>query len=138
MNGTVDLRTALGAELDRAYQQNQDHGLTIATTNRTYHLKAESAASAEEWVKQLQKAIFEAQNGGDSVKISLPIDNILDVENNPLLDFTDTLKIRIVDNDETFAVDEVSKPNSGLRDHFRLLTNAGSTSFPSSTLDKMH
>ena len=71
---------------------------------------AESVASAKEWVKTLQKVIFRSHNDGDSVKISLPIANIIDVEQSPVIEFAETLKIRVIDSDETYAVDEVCLP----------------------------
>jgi sterol 3beta-glucosyltransferase len=41
------------------------------------------------------------------VKISLPIDNVIDVEHTQMIEFADTCKIRVIDNDETYAIDEV-------------------------------
>lgn len=80
---------------------------TVVTHQREYYFKADSAASAKEWVKTLQKVIFRSHNDGDSVKISLPIENIYEVEESPVIDFAETLKIRVVDSDETYAIDEV-------------------------------
>lgn len=59
-------------------------------------------------MKSLQKIIFRSRNEGDSVKISLPIENVIDIEEAPVVDFAETCKIRIIDNDETYAIDEVS------------------------------
>jgi sterol 3beta-glucosyltransferase len=58
-------------------------------------------------VKALQKIIFRSHNDGDSVKISLPIENVIDVEDSPVIEFAETCKIRVIDNDETYAIDEV-------------------------------
>jgi hypothetical protein len=41
------------------------------------------------------------------VKISLPIQNVIEIEESSILDFADTVKVRVVDNGETFAIDEV-------------------------------
>ena len=81
---------------------------TVVTRQRNYSFKADSAPSAKEWVKALQKIIFRSHNDGDSVKISLPIENIIDIEDSQIIDFADTCKIRVIDNDETYAIDEVS------------------------------
>ena len=83
---------------------------SIVTHQRAYHFRADSPSSAKEWVKTLQKVIFRSHNEGDSVKISLPVENIIDIEKSPVIDFAETLKIRVVDSDETYAIDEVS-PN---------------------------
>jgi sterol 3beta-glucosyltransferase len=83
---------------------------TVTTHQRKFNFKADSIPSAKEWVKALQKIIFRSHNDGDSVKISLPIENIIDIEDSQIIDFADTCKIRVIDNDETYAIDEVSNP----------------------------
>jgi len=105
-SGHVDLRYGISATHDT--EKGKETHFAVATDKRTYHFKADSTSSAKEWVKNLQKVIFRSHNDGDSVKISLPIANILDIERNPVLDFADTVKIRVIDNDETYAIDEVS------------------------------
>lgn len=104
--GVVDLRYAISADVS---QEKDSHGkdFIITTHDRTYLYRAETAASAKEWVKQLQKVIFRSHNDGDSVKISLPIQRILDAEKTEVVDFAETVKLRVYDNDEdTYAVDE--------------------------------
>ena len=108
--GTVDLRHASSAENVKKRGTEETSEFRIATPARTHHFRADSTKSATEWVKQIQKAIFRAHNDSDSVKICLPIDNILDIEESPVLDFTYAFKIRIIDNDETYAIDEVRDP----------------------------
>lgn len=78
----------------------------VVTRHRTYNFRADSAPSAKEWVKSLQRVIFRSHNDGDSVKISLPINNVIDVEETQMMEFAETCKIRIIDNDETYAIDE--------------------------------
>ena len=99
-SGNIDLRYGISA-LEKGKE------FTIITDQRVYHFKADSATSAKEWVKTLQKVIFRSHNDGDSVKISLPIENIIDVEESPVSGLAETLKIRVVDSDETYAVEEV-------------------------------
>ncbi|OTB02405.1 glycosyltransferase family 1 protein [Hypoxylon sp. CI-4A] len=103
-HGQVDLTYAISAGIDD--KEKDGLSFSVVTPQRTYHLRADSAPSAKEWVKSLQRVIFRSHNDGDSVKISLPIENILDVEDNHMIEFADTCKIRVVDNDETFAIDE--------------------------------
>ncbi|KAF2152471.1 glycosyltransferase family 1 protein [Myriangium duriaei CBS 260.36] len=105
-NGNIDLRYGISAESIRDKDKKETNSFSVTTDKRTYYFKADSEANAKEWVKQLQKVIFRSHNDGDSVKISLPIDNVLDVEESPVIDFAETIKIRVIDNDETFAVDE--------------------------------
>lgn len=58
-------------------------------------------------INTLQKAIFRAKQIGDSVKIVLRCDNILDIEKTAAFEFADYLRIRTVDNDDSYAMDEV-------------------------------
>ncbi len=81
---------------------------TVATHHRTYHFKADSAPSAKEWVKSLQRSSSDRTTTGTASEISLPIENVIDIEETQMLDFADTCKIRVFDNDETFAIDEAS------------------------------
>ena len=104
-HGQIDLRFGISASVvDR--EKDGVH-FEVVTSYRTYNFKADSAPSAKEWVKSLQRVIFRSHNEGDSVKISLPIHNIIDVEETQMMEFTDTCKIRVIDNDETYAIDEV-------------------------------
>ena len=105
--GTVDLRYGISAALaDHKDKAKEPTNFTVTTHHRVYHFKADSASSAKEWVRTLQKVIFRSHNDGDSVKISLPTENIIDIEESPVIGFADTFKIRVVDSEETFAIDE--------------------------------
>lgn len=111
-SGNIDLRYGISAALsDHKDKSKEAINFTVTTDKRTYYFKADSPASAKEWVKTLQKVIFRSHNDGDSVKISLPVENVIDIEESPVIDFADTFKIRFVDSDETFAIDEVCAPS---------------------------
>lgn len=104
----IDLRYGVSANITPIQGQDKESAsFSVVTDAKTYHFKAETASSATEWVKQIQKVIFRARNNSDSVKICLPVDNVVDIEESNYPDFADTIKIRVIDNDETFAVDEV-------------------------------
>ncbi|KAJ8128975.1 hypothetical protein O1611_g4656 [Lasiodiplodia mahajangana] len=103
-HGQIDLRYAISASVTDK-DQDAVH-FSVVTHHRTYHFRADSAPSAKEWVKSLQRVIFRSHNEGDSVKISLPIENILDVEDSQMIEFADTCKLRVIDNDETYSIDE--------------------------------
>ncbi|KAI5210052.1 UDP-Glycosyltransferase/glycogen phosphorylase [Aureobasidium subglaciale] len=103
----IDLRYGVAAEVTTTQGKDQESSsFSVVTDAKTYHFRAETASSASEWVKQIQKVIFRARNNSDSVKICLPVDNVVDIEESSYPDFADTIKIRVIDNDETFAVDE--------------------------------
>ncbi|KAK4442693.1 sterol 3-beta-glucosyltransferase [Podospora aff. communis PSN243] len=103
-SGHIDLRYGISAEVTD--KEKEGINFTVTTHQRTYNFRADSAQSAREWVKSLQRVIFRSHNDGDSVKISLPIENVIDIEETQMLDFADTCKIRVIDNDETYAIDE--------------------------------
>ncbi|KAJ5130588.1 uncharacterized protein N7515_006627 [Penicillium bovifimosum] len=103
-SGHVDLRYGICASL--AGKDSDAKDFEVTTDQRTYHFRADSAASAKEWVKALQKVIFRTHNEGDSVKVSFRIENVIDMEQSPMADFAETFKIRVLDNGETYAIDE--------------------------------
>jgi sterol 3beta-glucosyltransferase len=119
-HGQIDLRYGISATIT---DKDKD-GLhfSVETDHRTYHFRADSEPSAKEWVKCLQRVIFRSHNDGDSVKISLPIANVIDIEETQMLEFADTCKIRVIDNDETYAIDEVGRR---LSKNARLLESQG-------------
>ena len=105
--GNVDLRYGISASITESKDKSKEAlHFTVVTHHRTYYFKADSAASAKEWVKTLQKVIFRSHNDGDSVKISLPTENVIDIEESPVIDFAETFRIRVVDSEETYAIDE--------------------------------
>jgi sterol 3beta-glucosyltransferase len=106
----INLQYAISADVVENKRKTEDETTFIVTTDeRTYRFKADSAVSAKEWTRSIQKVIFRTHNEGNSVKISLPIQNVLEIEESSILDFADTVKVRVIDNDETFAIDEVGK-----------------------------
>ncbi|OJD37095.1 udp-glucose:sterol glycosyltransferase [Diplodia corticola] len=105
--GRINLRYATSAVLmEHKDKAREPTDISISTNQKNYVLRAESAASAKEWVKLLQKVIFKSHNDGDSVKISIPLSNVMEIEDNPVLDYADTIKVGVVDNDDSYAVDE--------------------------------
>nr|POE93304.1 sterol 3-beta-glucosyltransferase [Quercus suber] len=106
--GTIDLQYGISAELsqEKGREREANSAFIIITEMRTYYFRADSPTSAKEWVKHIQKIIFRSHNEGGSVKISLPVANIMDVESNPVIDLAETIKLRVIDTDETYAVDD--------------------------------
>lgn len=128
------MQYAISAEvLETTKKGEEETSFTITTDERKYLFKADSAASAKEWARSIQKVIFRTHNEGNSVKISLPIQNVLEIEESSILDLANTVKVRVIDNDETFAIDEVC---GFLNPMYRIFANSGSTSSRSSIRDK--
>lgn len=105
--GNIDLRYGISANVNDKDKNKDGAHFTVTTHQKKYHFQADSIPSAKEWVKSLQKIIFRSHNEGDSVKISLPIENIIDIEDSQVVEFAETCKIRVIDNEETYAIDEV-------------------------------
>jgi sterol 3beta-glucosyltransferase len=105
--GHIDLRYGISASLSADKdKQKECCDFSVTTNQKTYHFRADNPASAKEWVQILQKTIFRSHNDGDSVKISLPIDNVIDIEKSSVVEFAETIKIRVIENDESYAIDE--------------------------------
>jgi sterol 3beta-glucosyltransferase len=93
----INLQYAISADmLDTKKKCDEDTTVAVTTDERTYQFKS------------IQKVIFRTHNEGNSVKISLPIQNVIEIEESSILDFAETVKVRVIDNDETFALDEVN------------------------------
>lgn len=108
-SGNIDLRYGISANVAEKDKGKDATHFTVVTHERKFHFRADSIPSAKEWVKALQKIIFRSHNDGDSVKISLPIENVIDIEDSQIVGFANTCKIRVIDNDETYALDEVGQ-----------------------------
>ncbi|KAL4920964.1 sterol 3-beta-glucosyltransferase [Aspergillus aurantiobrunneus] len=106
-SGQIDLRYGISASLTESKEGTREpRDFQVTTDQQTYHFRADSAVNAKEWVRSLQKVIFRTHNEGESIKISFLIENILDVEESPMVEFAEMLKIRVVESKETFAIDE--------------------------------
>ncbi|CDH55331.1 glycosyltransferase family 1 protein [Lichtheimia corymbifera JMRC:FSU:9682] len=100
--GKVDLKEALAVRASR----KREFGFKVITMNKTWHLQADTNAAMVEWINVLQKAIFKAKNTGNSLKIALPFENILDMELTEAFEFQQFLQIRAVGIDDSFVMDE--------------------------------
>ncbi|QIW95533.1 hypothetical protein AMS68_001051 [Peltaster fructicola] len=122
-SGTIDLSYGVSAEVTGEVGTDKEGYFSITTDTRIYQLRADSLVSAQEWVKQLQKVIFRSHNDGDSVKISLPLDNVIDVDVSPVVGSTDTIRLRVIDNQTVSAIDEYFFTfYNGGKDVVRILT----------------
>ncbi|KAL3477802.1 hypothetical protein BJX99DRAFT_121948 [Aspergillus californicus] len=106
-NGQIDLRYGISASLTESKEKGKEPTeFQVTTDNRTYYFRAESSVSAKEWVKALQKVIFRTHNEGENIKVSFAIENIIDIEESPMVEFAETFKIRVVESEDSFAIDE--------------------------------
>lgn len=107
--GVIDLRYTFSADLipdGSSGDKFQSNMFQVVTERRTYNFKADTASSAQLWVKCLQRAIFMSRNEGGQVKIKIPVENIIDLEESNLHEFGVALKVRAIDSEDTFSIDE--------------------------------
>lgn len=106
--GTIDLRYAIKSEIIAGKNQDKSESKTfmILTESRKYIFRADTPKVAQSWVSALQKKIFRSRNEGDSVKIIIPIANVIDIEKSNAASLVTSLKIRAIEKEESFAVDE--------------------------------
>ncbi|KAL3468511.1 sterol 3-beta-glucosyltransferase [Aspergillus heterothallicus] len=106
-SGRIDLSYGISASVTGTKEKGKEsNDFQISTDYRTYYFKADSPKDAKEWVKALQKVIFRTHNEHDSIKVSFPIENVIDVEESPMIEFAETFKIRTVEIEGSFAIDE--------------------------------
>ncbi|GAA6057393.1 hypothetical protein JCM3770_000741 [Rhodotorula araucariae] len=101
-DGHIDLHYAISVEPSSFHK----HHFKVATAEKKWHFSADSEASRDEWVKTLKKGVFRCQNEGESVKIAIPLETIIDVEKSASLEFAETIRIRVYDADEGYSIDE--------------------------------
>lgn len=78
----------------------------MGTADKRWHFKADSVASRDEWVKAVKKVVFRCQNEGESVKIAIPLETVIDIEKSTNLEFAETIRVRVYDADEGYSIDE--------------------------------
>ncbi len=78
----------------------------LYTDDKTYHFVTDSPHSAKVWIVALQKQIFQSKNLGDFVKIIIPFENIIDLEEIPIFEVGKTLKIKIIEDSNSFVIDD--------------------------------
>ncbi|KAG9314605.1 glycosyltransferase family 1 protein [Chiua virens] len=136
LNGIVDLRYAISCD------STGEREIELRTNQKGLFLAVDSVPSRDEWVKAIRKVIFKAQNMGDTVKIAIPYSVILDVDKSSALDFSETIEVKVLDNEEHYSIDSYFfayfRNIQGALEHIRevVRTNrSSSTGSPNALLD---
>lgn len=124
--GHIDLRKVSAVEPS----QNHKDRFKVTTPARRFTFLTEDEHSRDAWVAALQKETFRAQNQGESVRISIPIETVMNVETTLSVDGTEMVCISVVDEAGDFSVDEyyflhLSKPSAFISTLSSLLDNVG-------------
>ncbi|CAO3699786.1 unnamed protein product [Rhizopus microsporus] len=75
-------------------------GIRLQTDTGRYFLFADSQVSQKEWFDELRKGIFLAQNSGSSIRVALPLANVIAIEKPSVFQFAENIKISISDGDD--------------------------------------
>ncbi|KAK4684673.1 hypothetical protein P7C73_g5496, partial [Tremellales sp. Uapishka_1] len=82
-----------------------DTRFKLRTSEKNYTFTAETVAGRDDWIKAIQKVMFKTQHEGESVKLIIPLEAVLQVEKSPTLEFAETIEITVVDPEDQMSVD---------------------------------
>ncbi|KAI0461466.1 Sterol 3-beta-glucosyltransferase [Komagataella kurtzmanii] len=103
----IDLRFLLKVELSNPnLEENKPTVFKLITEARTHYFQADSLDNARSWVTDLRKHIFTAKNSGGHVTIKVPLENILDLSIETLFEASQTLKLKVLESEESYAIDD--------------------------------
>ncbi|SPO27170.1 probable UDP-glucose:sterol glucosyltransferase [Ustilago trichophora] len=124
--GHIDLRKVSAIEPS----QNHKQRFKVTTPARRFTFLTEEEQSRDAWVAALQKETFRAQNQGESVRISIPLETVMNVETTLSVDGTEMVCITVVDEAGDFSVDEyyflhLTRPSALISGLNSLLDSAG-------------
>ena len=77
----------------------------LRTTERNYTFTADTEANADEWIRVINKVIFKRQQEGETVRLIIPLDAVIDIELSPSLEFAETIDVKVVDSEDSMSVD---------------------------------
>ncbi|EIW72673.1 hypothetical protein TREMEDRAFT_41904 [Tremella mesenterica DSM 1558] len=97
--GNVSLQYAFACE------PVDDTRFKLRTSERTYTFSAETQDGRDDWVKAIKRVMFKTQHEGESVKLIIPLEVVLEVERSPSLEFAETIEIKCVDLEDQMSVD---------------------------------
>lgn len=79
----------------------------IKVKNDVIELRADSFHSARHWVSSIKKQIFASQHSDtNTITVKIPLQNIVDLDENAILDQSGTLRIKALENTSGYAIDE--------------------------------
>ncbi|SCV03061.1 LANO_0G01904g1_1 [Lachancea nothofagi CBS 11611] len=103
---TIDLRYASRIELT-SFDEGATGDFKIHTEVKVYKLRADSKYAARSWCSALKKQLFATQNSeNDSMSIKIPLANIIDVDEQIVVAQSVTLRVRVLESPQSFAVDD--------------------------------
>ncbi|ORY29024.1 hypothetical protein BCR39DRAFT_559323 [Naematelia encephala] len=77
----------------------------LRTPERNYTFTADTESSRDEWIKAIEKVMFKTQHEGESVKLIIPLEVIVEIDWCPTLEFTEAIEVKCVDPEDQMSVD---------------------------------
>lgn len=103
---TIDLRYATKVELSK-HNGEATGDFRIFTEGKTFKFRADSNYAARSWCSALKKQVFATQNSeNDSMSVKIPLANIIDMDEQLVVAQSVTLRIRVLESSQSFAVDD--------------------------------
>lgn len=65
----------------------------LRTAERNYTFTADTEEGRDSWIDAIQKVMFKTQHEGESVKLIIPLEVVLEVERSPTLEFAETIEV---------------------------------------------
>ncbi|VEU22678.1 DEKNAAC103744 [Brettanomyces naardenensis] len=126
----IDLRSALRAEIHHSGSEEGSVWLKVVTSKKTYWFLADSLSSARSWVSTIKRQIFQSRNHGDQAIVKIPLQSILDLELTTVLGETKNLRIKVIENPDSYAIDDYfvlffSQGEKASEDIRRVIKDAG-------------
>lgn len=94
--GHIDLRHAFNC--DPSVESSTQ--FTVGTSQRKFIFNVDSESNRDDWVKIVRKALFRSHNEGESVRISIPLETIVD------LDTTSSSSLTSINHQSTSSQDQ--------------------------------
>lgn len=97
---TIDLRSGVSTEVT-APEADGSTRFSIITPQQTYDFRAEDYATAEEWIEQIKKVTFRSHHTGDSIKLKIPLRDVIEIEDACLGQMANMLSIKFMPAEES-------------------------------------
>lgn len=102
---TMDLRKVKSIQL--VSNETNPEKFQVLFNDQYYILQADSFYYARHWTSVLKKQLFACQHAEtDTMTVRIPLENVVDFEEDTIVDKSGTLRVRAVENSSTFAIDE--------------------------------
>ncbi|ODN84084.1 hypothetical protein, variant [Cryptococcus amylolentus CBS 6039] len=83
----------------------RDTKFKIRTAERSYTFTADTEGGRDEWVKVVKKVMFKLQHEGETIKVIIPFQAVIDVEKSPTLEFAETIEVKCMDAEDKMSID---------------------------------